>query len=163
MTVDAGACRDNLATLITQETALLNELAGLLAREHDVLVANDVVALEAAMKQRQVTLGQLLRVEDERRSLCRMHGHGVDAQGLERLLAWCDPQGALKALWGECAQAATRCRAMNDKNGAFVSARMKRVDAVLGVLTGRGSEPPTYGPRTGYAAPRSGRMLTTEA
>jgi len=141
----------------------LSELAGLLDREYALLVANDVVTLEAAMEERQVALGRLLRIEDERRSLCRMHGHATDLPGLEQILAWCDPRGTLKSLWTQCGQGATRCRELNDKNGALVAARMKRVESLLGVLTGQRPEAPTYGPKGAYATPRSGRVLATEA
>lgn len=160
--MDPSACRENLATLLSQEVSALTELAGCLEREYALLVANDVERLEAAMEERQVALGTLLRVEDERRSLCRTHGHGVDASGLERLLAWCDPRGTLRALWAQCAQGAGRCRDLNDKNGALVHARMRRVENALGVLTGRSAEAQTYGPKDAYAAHRSGRVLAVE-
>jgi flagellar biosynthesis/type III secretory pathway chaperone len=161
--VDSGACRESLATLLSQEVSTLDELASLLEREHALLVANDVETLEKAMEERQVTLGLLLRIEDERRSLCRTHGRSTDLAGLEALLAWCDPRGMLKAQWAECAQGATRCRELNDKNGALVHARMKRVETLLGALTGQPAAAPTYGPKGAYTMPRSGRVLATEA
>ena len=161
--MDSGACRESLGALISQELSSLNELAVLLDREHGLLVANDVEALEKAMQERQVVIGRLLQMEDERRSLCRMHGRSVDAGGLEQLLAWCDPHGTLKARWAECARGAIRCRELNDTNGALVTARMKRVESLLGVLTGQPNQPPTYGPKGACSLPRSGRVLATEA
>jgi len=161
--VEPGVCREALASLLSQEVASLSELAGLLDREYALLVANDVVTLEAAMEERQVALGKLLRIEDERRSLCRLHGHPTDLPGLEQMLVWCDPRGTLRSLWAACAQGATRCRELNDKNGALVAARMKRVEGLLGVLTGQRPDAPTYGPKSAYATPRAGRVLATEA
>lgn len=161
--MDAGACRESLRALLTEEASELTRLAEMLAHEHEILLANDVEKLERAMAERQVTLGRLLQIEDERRELCRAHGHGVDAAGIEKLLAWCDPSGTLKARWADCAQGATRCRALNDKNGALVTARMRRVQAALGVLTGGREEVATYGPKNAYSAvARSGRVLATE-
>jgi flagella synthesis protein FlgN len=161
--LEVTACRDALESLLNIEVSALGELAGLLDREHGLLVANDVETLEAVMEQRQVSVGRLLRAEDERRNLCRMHGRGVDAAGIGQLMAWCDPRGTLKSRWEECAQGAARCRELNDRNGALVMARMKRVESLLTVLTGQPQEAATYGPKGAYAAVRSGRVLATEA
>jgi flagellar biosynthesis/type III secretory pathway chaperone len=162
--LEAGACRETLASLLSQEISALTELAGLLEREHGLLVANDVETLESVMEERQVCVGKLLRAEEERRSLCRMHGRGVDAAGIQQLMSWCDPSGTLQSRWAECASGATRCRELNDKNGALVAARMKRVETLLGALTGKAQEAaPTYGPKGAYAPVRSGRVLATEA
>ncbi|MEP7247332.1 MAG: flagellar protein FlgN [Gammaproteobacteria bacterium] len=161
--MDADSCRESLATLLSQEASSLDELAVLLDREHGLLVANDVNTLGQAMEERQVTIGRLLRIEDERRALCRMHGKETNTGGLEKLLAWCDPYGTLKGRWADCAKGATRCRDLNDKNGALVNARMKRVQNVLGVLTGKTAESPTYGPKGAYSMPRAGNVVTTEA
>jgi flagellar biosynthesis/type III secretory pathway chaperone len=162
--VDSLACRESLATLFTQEIASLNELAGLLDHEHALLVANDVAALETAMEKRQVTIGRILRIEDERRTLCRSHGRNADAVGLEQLITWCDPAGSLKPRLTEYAAVTTRCRDLNVRNGALVTARMRRVETLLNTLTGQPAEAsPTYGPKGAYNVPRSGRVLATEA
>jgi flagella synthesis protein FlgN len=161
--VDPNACRETLATLLGQEIASLDELATLLAREHEFLVANDVDALETAMAERQVCVGAIVRVEDERRSLCRMLGYSADLPGLERLLAWCDPSGSLKSRWAECASRGARCRDLNDRNGALVNARLKRVETMLGALTGSPTEGRTYGPKGAYGVPTAGRMVAVEA
>jgi flagella synthesis protein FlgN len=161
--LEVSACREALASILTQEVSALAEIAGLLDREHVLLVANDVETLETVMEERQVSIGKLLRTEDERRSLCRMHGREADAKGIEQLMAWCDPHGTLKSHWADCAKGAARCRELNDRNGALVTARMKRVETLLTVLTGQSQEAPTYGPKGAYAAARSGRVLATEA
>lgn len=161
--MDANACRETLGTLLGQEISSLDQLAALLAREHELLVANDVAGLETAMAERQACVGSIVRVEDERRSLCRMLGYPTDLPGLERLLAWCDPTGSLRSRWAECASRGARCRDLNDRNGALVNARLKRVETLLGAITGRPAEGQTYGPRGAYGAPTSGRMLTIEA
>jgi len=162
--LDVNACREALASILSTEVAQLAELATLLDREHELLVANDIEVLEGVMAQRQVSVGSLLAAEEERRNLCRTHGRGVDAAGVAQLMAWCDPRGSLKARWEECARGATRCRELNDRNGALVNARMKRVETLLTALTGQPREAPTYGPKGAYALTRSGGgMLATEA
>ena len=162
--MDPGVCRESLATLLSREGALLHELAGLLEREHGILVANDVDSLDKAMQERQIVVGQLLAIEDERRALCRAHGKSGDMAGMQQLLAWCDPRGTLKARLAESTAGAARCRTLNDKNGALVLARMRRVEGLLGALTGQRPEAPaTYSPKGYTSAPRSGRVLATEA
>ena len=157
------ACREALASILSTEVTQLTELATLLDREHALLVANNIDMLEGVMAERQVSVGKLLTAEEERRNLCRMHGRGVDAAGVLQLMNWCDPRGTLKLSWERCAQGATRCRELNDRNGALVMARMKRVETLLTALTGQPREVPTYGPKGAYAPARSGRVLATEA
>ena len=161
--MEVNACREALASILSTEVTELAQLATLLDREHELLVANDIETLEAVMAQRQVAVGSLLSAEEERRNLCRMHGRGVDAAGVLQLMGWCDPRGTLKSRWEECARGATRCRELNDRNGTLVMARMKRVETLLTALTGQSREAPTYGPKGAYAPARSGRVLATEA
>lgn len=162
--MDPGVTRESLATLLSQEISFLNRLADLLAHEHSLLVANDVDALDAAMQDRQVVVGRLLDIEEERRSLCRAHGRTADLPGLQQLLAWCDSRGELTSRMADAAKSAMRCREMNDRNGALVQARMKHIQNMLGAITGQAPEAPaTYGPKGAYAQPRSGRVFTTEA
>lgn len=161
--MEPKACRDALSALLGQEISALDQLAALLAREHELLAKNDVESLEVAMAERQTCVGVIVRAEDERRSLCRMLGYSADLPGLEKLLAWCDPSGSLKSRWADCASRGARCRDLNDRNGALVHARLKRVETLLGVLTGRPGECNTYGRTGAYSAPRAGRVVTAEA
>lgn len=157
--MDPGVCREHLEKLLAEETAALAQLETVLDREHELLIANDVDALERAGETRQTLVGTLVRAEDERRSLCRMMNVPPDHQGLERLLAWCDPSRTLKRRWAECAERATRCRQANDRNGALVAARMKRLEGVLEVLTGR-AQSKVYGRQGAFETPgRSPRVL----
>jgi flagella synthesis protein FlgN len=161
--LEVNACREALASILATEVAQLTELAGLLDREHTLLAANDVETLAGVMAQRALSVGKLLNAEEERRNLCRMHGRGVDAAGVMQLMSWCDPHGTLRTRWEECGKGAARCRELNDRNGALVMARMKRVETLLTALTGQPREMPTYGPKGACAPARSGRMLATEA
>jgi flagella synthesis protein FlgN len=163
VSMDPDVCREHLSKLVTEEIDCLTRLAELLEREHQVLTANNVAALEIAINERQAYVGRIVRIEDERRSLCRMLGYPVDAQGLERLLRWCDPSGTLNAHWAVCTARAARCRESNDRNGALVHARLTRVQALLSVITGRPAELRTYGRGASFAVPRIGRVLTVEA
>ena len=161
---DPSLFLEPLKRLMEQETQTLSELELLLSREHDILARNeDVETLEEACAARQLCMGSLLRVQDERRAMLRMLGFASDPQGLAACLAAHDPLNTLRECWLGCGSAAERCRQLNDRNGALVMARMRRVEGMLGVLTGQLREPQVYG-RQGYrAAAPSGRMLAAEA
>ena len=150
--MDPSLCREHLAELLGEEIVLLTELQRPLEQEHDLIGSAQPEALQRTTRARQERLGALARIEEQRRSLCSMHGETPDRAGLERLRRWCDPQGSLAPRLAECIGRALRCRDLNDYNGVMVAARMKRVAELLQALTGRaGRNDNTYGPR-GYAA-----------
>ena len=158
--MDPGVCREHLTTLLREESELLGELEELLARESRVLETSDVQALETTTRARQERMGALARVEEQRRSLCALHGFSADRVGLDGLLAWCDSEGKLLSRLRDCAERAVRCRDLNDRNGIVVAARLKRVEGMLDALTGRPTRSDTYGPK-GYSSSstRPGRVL----
>jgi flagellar biosynthesis/type III secretory pathway chaperone len=152
---DVAVCREHLGSLLTEEVDALHELEDVLKREHDVLGAKNVAAIERTALVRQQMMGDLARTEEQRRMLCTMHGYTPDWLGLESLMAWCDPEGTLLSRLRECAQRATRCRDLNVKNGTLVAARLKQVEGMLNALTGGAGQAVTYGPNG--TAPRVNR------
>lgn len=150
--MDAKLCRDTLEKLVSEELAALTQLEELLEREHTLLLSNDIEEFERAGEQRQACITALLHIEDERRNLCRVMNVPVDMHGLQRLLAWCDAAGALQARWADCGERAARCRNSNERNGALVSARLKRLEGLLETLTGRANQPKIYASNGGYQA-----------
>jgi flagellar biosynthesis/type III secretory pathway chaperone len=157
--MDPEVSRDYLASLLGEETGVLGQLEELLLREHEVLQAGDAVALNAMAPTRQERIGALARIEEQRRSLCRSHGQSADSAGLENLMMWCDPTGSLVSRLRECADRASRCRDLNDRNAILVSTRLKHVADRLEVLTGRNPQGNTYGPKGTAAPARAGRVL----
>jgi flagellar biosynthesis protein FlgN len=157
--VDPELCRQHLAELLSEEIALLGELHRLLEEEQGLISAAKPEALQRTTRARQERLGALARVEEQRRSLCSLHSHSSDREGLERLRRWCDPKGTLTMPFKECAALAMRCRDLNDRNGVMVAAKMKRVSEALQTLTGRPASADTYGPRGYTARSHRGRIL----
>jgi flagellar biosynthesis/type III secretory pathway chaperone len=161
--MDPQTCRSQLGRLVNEENALLRQLAQQLQREHDLLAANDVDGLEKAGSARQATITQLLKIDDQRRQLCRLTGRGFDKAGLSALVAWCDPAGTLSAAQNECTQLAAGCRAQNERNGALVAARLSRVSSMLDMLA-ENAPARTYDSRLARAAaPIAGRMFSASA
>ncbi|HEY6482503.1 MAG TPA: flagellar protein FlgN [Steroidobacteraceae bacterium] len=157
--MDAQICREYLAALLSEESGALAQLEELLGREQSVLAAADIAAVEEIARVRQSRIGALARIEEQRRHLCAVHGHGVDRAGLDQLLSWCDPDGSLAARLTECGQRAVRCRDLNDRNGTLVAARLRQVEERLALLTGRSSRAPTYGPKGTPATSHRRRVL----
>jgi flagellar biosynthesis protein FlgN len=161
--VDAELCREQLAKIMAEETRLLGELARLLDREHACLQADDAAALDETARERQKCVAGIYRCDEERRALCRSAGQPENLQGLQQLMRWCDPRATLAAGWAECSAAAANCRQRNDRNGALVNARLKHVQARLGVLIDGRRNAVTYGRKGNDAPPTAGRLVATEA
>ncbi|HEX4675021.1 MAG TPA: flagellar protein FlgN [Steroidobacteraceae bacterium] len=157
--LDRDVCREHLAEVLAEEAALLGELRTLLEREYEVLGTKDAIAVEKTVLARQERVGALARVEEHRRSLCSLHGYSADYAGLEGLIVWCDPQGTLVSRLRECAKRAADCRDLNERNGTLVAAKLKRVEGLLGALTGRTSSADTYNANGSNAPTRPGRVL----
>ena len=157
--LDRDVCREHLSEVLAEEAALLGELRTLLEREYEVLGTKDAIAVEQAVLARQERVGALARVEEHRRSLCSLHGYSADYAGLEGLIVWCDPQGTLVSRLRECAKRAADCRDLNERNGTLVAAKLKRVEGLLGALTGRSSSADTYNANGSNAPTRPGRVL----
>ncbi len=153
--MDPGVCREHLQKLLAEEFNALTQLETLLDHEHELLVANDVDGLDRAGETRQVCVGALLRVEDERRSLCRMMNVPTDVQGLERLLRWCDPSNTMQRRLGECAAARDPLpRAQRPQRRAGYGA-LEEGRGMLDVLTGRANQPKVYGRQGMFQQPRA--------
>jgi flagellar biosynthesis protein FlgN len=157
--MDPDVCREHLAEVLAEEAGLLADLQSLLDREYEVLGSKDTVALEKIILARQERVGALARVEEHRRSLCSMHGYSPDYAGLERLLLWCDPRGTLVSRLRECARRAVDCRELNERNGTLVAAKLKRVEGLLGTLTGRPASADTYSANGSTEPARPSRVL----
>jgi flagellar biosynthesis protein FlgN len=163
--VDAALTRDTLGRLLLEENGVLSEFESLLEREYGALTSRDIDALEALSDARQANVVKLLKIEEERRSLCSMLGFDTDLLGLAKLIAWCDPTRSLNKRYEECAARAKTCRELNDRNGILVGAQIKRVEGLLGAMTGAAAEPRGYGPRgnTNPYATGSGKVISAEA
>lgn len=163
--MDAALTRDTLGRLLAEENAALSEFESLLDQEHGALATRDIDTLESLAEARQDSIVRLLRIEEERRAVCGMLGYDTDLQGLAKLISWCDPARTLAGRYDECATRARKCRDLNDRNGILVGAQIKRVEGLLGAITGAGNEPRAYGPR-GQSNPYSataGTVLSAEA
>jgi flagellar biosynthesis/type III secretory pathway chaperone len=163
--VDAALTRDTLQRLLVDENGALADFERLLDEEHGALRSRDIDALEQLAESRQANVIRLLKIEDERRSLCTMLGFESDLIGLSKLIAWCDPNRSLAKRYEECASRAKNCRDLNDRNGILVGAQIKRVEGLLGAMTGTANGTRSYGPRgqSNPYATGAGKVISAEA
>jgi flagellar biosynthesis protein FlgN len=157
--LDPTLARQHMEQLLDDEGRNLGQLESLLVSEHALLEGSDVEALERAGNARQTCIAELLRIDDERRSLCRMLDFPTDLDGLRKLLKWCDPANGLLSRWTACMQKAAQCRQLNERNGALVAAKLKRVEGLLGLLTGRDRSASIYSPQGSYTRQPAGHTL----
>ena len=79
--MDAALTRDTLQRLLVEENGALAEFERLLDEEHGALRSRNIDALEQLAESRQANVIRLLKIEDERRSLCSMLGFDTDLHG----------------------------------------------------------------------------------
>lgn len=163
--MDASLCREHLENLLTEESVTLGRLEALLTKEYELIAGNDAEALDSTSTERQEYVGTLMRIEDERHSLCRAHGMSGDRVGLKKLAGWCDPQRTLQSRWSESNAKILHCRTLNDRNGALVTNRLKRVEGLLDMLNGAGTKDARVYTAKGnaYAAAHYGRVFNVRA
>lgn len=165
--IDPALCRDSISRLLADEAQWLALLEQQLTREHTLISDDDVDGLQEAGTARQSCVSKLVRIEDERLSICRQLGQSADVAGLQAILGWCDPQGSLQPALQNTTQLATRCREQNTRNGMLVSARLQRISGVVSLLNSSADTPrnAVYGRSGGNKAyaTTAGRMLSYSA
>ena len=141
----------HVARILGEESRLLGSLEQLLRSEAEILRGDDPDAIERIGSSCHQCIDALTGLEAERAEACRLLACGSGREGFEKLLDWCDPASSLRARWLANLDVARRCKDLNDRNGAIVTARLNRVQQLLAQL--RGASPPsTYGPRTAAGA-----------
>lgn len=146
MSVQRQEVYGHLVRVLAEEGRLLGEFEGVLHQETDILRGDDAEAIARIGNNRHGYVDSLSRLDAERNSTCRMLSFGSGPGAMIRLLEWADPSGELKVRWSQNLDLARRCKVINDRNGAIVSAKLGRVQQLLGKL--RGSTPvPIYSAR----------------
>lgn len=134
--MDLSLTRENLEQLLAVEAKALAQLDELLDQEHRMITADNIEGLEQTGAAREICITDLLKIDAERLSLCRLAGLSADHVGLNQLLNWCDPQGTLQTRWEQSVATISHCRSLNERNGALVNTRLKRVEGLLDTLNG---------------------------
>jgi len=163
--MDALLCRDVLQRLLSDEAQALQQLEAVLDSEHKLIVADNFEGLDSQSSKREACLSTLLRIDSERLQLCRSSGRSGDKAGLLSLIQWCDAGGQLQTHWKNNTDLIGHTRMLNDRNGALVNNRLKRVEGMLNTLNGsQARESRTYTARgNAYQQSQSGRVCNIQA
>lgn len=162
-TMDASLCLEHLGELLAEEAAALSRLEGLLEKEHEFILDSNIELLDSTGAARQECVSVLMHIDDERQALCRAVGMSSDRIGLKKLLGWCDPSHTLQARWQESTRKIRHCRSLNDRNGALVNNRLKRVEGLLGILNGQANASQVYTSKgSAYQQATSGRVFNAQ-
>lgn len=163
--MDATQCRQYFEQSLNVEASILQQLNELLDQEHQLIINDEIDDLDKTASQRDLYITKLLKLDADRQALCRAAGKPTDKHGLEQLLNWCDPQHLLTTRWAESAEKLQHCRTLNDRNGALVNTRLKRVEGVLDALNnGQGRDERTYSSRgTAYQQHNTGSVCNIKA
>jgi flagellar biosynthesis/type III secretory pathway chaperone len=156
MSIDRSNVRQHLDRLLAEEAQLLAELKTVLEQETDIVRGDDTDAIQRIGSNRHRCVDRLSRIGTERLDTGRMLSFGTDRTGMEKLLDWVDPTATLRIKWTANLELARRCKALNDRNGAIVAAKLDRVQQLLGKLRGA-TAPSVYSPkgsRYGSLGPR---------
>lgn len=163
--MDITLCRDHLTRLLSEEASALQDLESILEREHQFIVGDDIEALDTTGAERNSCIGTLLRIDADRLSLCRSTGRSADKAGLLSLINWCDQSGLLQARWKANAANIRHTRTLNDRNGALVNNRLKRVEVMLDTFNGsQARDSKVYSARgSAYQQTQAGRVCNIQA
>jgi flagella synthesis protein FlgN len=144
MSIRPEDLRQHLERVLVDESGLLTELEQVLTREADVVGGDDPNAIENIGAARHHCIESLMRLDAERTSACRMLSFGTGPEAIERLLASCDHDQALRRHWQGNLQLARRCKELNERNGAVVTLKLGQVRQRLATIRGS-SAGPVYG------------------
>jgi flagellar biosynthesis/type III secretory pathway chaperone len=146
MSVQRSDIHRHLTRILAEERRLLGELESVLQRETEILRGDDAQAIERIGDSRHGYIDTLSKLDAERADTCRMLSFGAGPDALAQLYQWADPGEGLRQDWNVNLELARRCKALNDRNGAIVIAKLGRVQQLLGKLRGT-SLAPVYSAR----------------
>ena len=158
MSVARADVQQHLRRLLSEESRLLAELQSVLERETGIVSGDDADAIARIGSNRHHCIDALSRLGVERDDTSRMLSFGTDQAGLNRMFDWADPSQALRRRWSSNLELARRCKALNDRNGAIVAAKLDRVQQLLRNLRGTDA-PAVYSAKASRYAPFAPRDL----
>lgn len=132
-----------LAKLMDREIAAAQQLLEALQRETQAL-GSDPEALEAEAQRKQVLVGELEQLHQQRCALLAKAGCESSRAGMERFVSRFDLQGRLRGRWQQLLELTERCRDANLSNGAVVEISRLQLRQALAIIHGRSPQTVTY-------------------
>lgn len=148
--------------LVTRETALVEEFAGILRVEQGALTQGDVEPLPALAERKAALAERLNEIDSERNALLAAQGHGNGRTGMAAWLAANGNDPKLAAAWNAMLALAREAQALNNLNGKLIALRLQVTGDALATLTQQVQNAALYGP-DGQTAPSSGSRIIDSA
>ena len=143
----AGAERSAFVSALRAELAGFRELQQILLAEQDCLLRADAQALPELVEVKSRHIERLHALADQRAGYLGALALAPGGKGMRAWLA--DHAGAdqreLAALWQQLVDAAAEARALNDRNGGLIGARLNHNQAALAALQSAARSLSTYG------------------
>ncbi len=158
MSLDRADVRRHLEQMLTEESGLLATLQSVLETETAIVSGEDAAAIANIGSNRQRCVDRLFQLGQERSQTSHMLSFGSDPAGLEHMFEWADPSRQLRNRWSVNLELARCCKALNDRNGAIVAAKLDHVQQLLQKLRGTAT-PAVYSARASRYANLGSRDL----
>src|SRR5271166_6594232 len=110
MSVQRVDVQQHLRRILDEEAQLLAELELVLQQETEILRGEDSDAIQHIGANRHRCVDRLTRLDAERADSARMLSFGSGPGALDKLLAWADQDGALRAHWNSNLELVRRCK-----------------------------------------------------
>jgi flagellar biosynthesis/type III secretory pathway chaperone len=141
--------------VISGQFDLGRSLLATLEDENGALTSLDSEAIDAAGTKKLEQLRQLEALEHERTMLFDMHD--IAANDFIAL----DGGGVLDGRWRQLLELLSRCRSLNETNGALVASQRRHVERALGLLYGTSTDAGVYDADGFTRGPGRGVSITT--
>ena len=159
--VDRRHCQAQLKELLDEEIEGGRHLLAALEAERHALGAGDDVSLDETGTHKEAAFQRLLQLERERSDLCQALGYEDDPEGMEELIASCNPGPNLLDKWKQLVEVMQACRRANEVNGQVVNIKRQQVQRGLELLRGHVAQDSLYGPSGETAIEHSAVPINT--
>jgi flagellar biosynthesis/type III secretory pathway chaperone len=130
---------------VQRTLAVLQRLETALQTEQQALIGRDAVQLERAVNDKLAMLAELEPLVRERDAIQQQLEAPAGTPGGDHLLASAPPEAPIRRQWDELKTLAIAVEQLNGRNGQLAMQGEKAARFAVSLLTGRPSEPDTYG------------------
>ena len=144
MTMTPDACQFSMKMLLTQETALTEQLSALLDTEYQAITGKDFTTFEQTINDKHLTIEQLELLEQERFALIESADFKAGTDSILYFLQWCDPGQIITPRWEKLLALAGKCRGLNRRNQQLIELCSRNTRETLRILRGEETQQELY-------------------
>lgn len=148
-----------LLSLLTSETACLQQLLKALEHEFKSLTSADISAIELAIKDKNQALANQAEATLSRQRFVATTSAEDSDEGLRQLVASYENHSELTQTYSELTSLARQCRNSNRTNGRLISQKQQQTQNALNIIRQAGNIPSTYSDQGGTITTPSSRSL----